>query len=174
VREVKRILKYLENLIIGTIITVMLLSVYTSIMMKINSEKISYVMGYKPLTVLSGSMDPYIKAGDMIIVKRVNPENIKVNDVITYIKDDNIFVTHRVVEKNIKEERLAFRTKGDINNVEDKNLVFSEKVVGISVFKIPYGGYFMQFMRSKKVLILIFFIMALTFLERSSNASLRE
>ena len=41
-------------------------------------------MGYKPLFVLTGSMEPGIKTGDMIIVKGIKESKIKEGDVVTF------------------------------------------------------------------------------------------
>ena len=42
--------------------------------------------GYKFFTVLTGSMSPTININDLVIVKEVKPEEIEVNDIITFGK----------------------------------------------------------------------------------------
>ena len=77
------------------------------------------VFGYVPLTVLTESMSPLIDAGDMIFIKEINPDDIKVGDVICFkdpATDTDVLVTHRVVK--IETDAMGIRTArtaGDFN-----------------------------------------------------------
>jgi signal peptidase len=113
-------------------------------------NKAASVMGYKPLTVLSGSMSPFLEPGDMIVTRQIKPENIQVGDVITYRMDEKTLATHRVVEVIHEGGRLAFRTRGDANNTEDPELVSQDRVIGSMAFKIPRAGYIGKFARTPK------------------------
>ena len=56
------------------------------------------VVGFSPYTVLSGSMEPTYSVGDLIYVKTVDPDSIKVGDPITFVANEKLVVaTHRVV-----------------------------------------------------------------------------
>jgi signal peptidase len=77
--------------------------------------------------------------GSLIYVKKVDPSEIKVNDVITYVLPNDMPSTHRVVR--IDEENKLFYTKGDANETEDGAPVHFNNLVGKPVFKIPYLGY---------------------------------
>ena len=57
------------------------------------------VMGYQIFNVISGSMEPTYSVGDLLYVKDVDPDGIKVGDVITFVLNEDLVVaTHRVVE----------------------------------------------------------------------------
>ncbi|MCD6483060.1 MAG: signal peptidase I [Candidatus Aenigmarchaeota archaeon] len=103
------------------------------------------------LIVLSGSMSPEINAGDIVISMRVNPEEIKVNDIITFrYKDEpENCITHRVVNVIDENGRLSFMTKGDANEDPDQRIVESSELIGKVAFVIPYLGYLPHFARTK-------------------------
>ncbi len=92
------------------------------------------VFGYTVLRVTTGSMKPTYDVDTLIVVKKVDPETIKVNDVISFYSQDPILDgavnTHRVVEILEEEQGRVFVTKGDNNNVTDAYNVESEYLIG--------------------------------------------
>jgi len=95
--------------------------------------------------VLSGSMEPAISPGDVVIVGAVSPTDIAVDDVITFYRTENgIPTTHRVVEVLSGDGGLAFRTMGDANEDPDGAPVPAGNVVGRVVFTIPFIGYVIE------------------------------
>ena len=105
------------------------------------------------LTVQSGSMEPDIKVGDVVVSVKTNPRTISVGDVITYRYDDdrdpNRCFTHRVVEiVELENEGRTFQTKGDANEDLDKRLVKMDEVIGRVSFVVPFLGHFGNFARS--------------------------
>ena len=103
------------------------------------------VMGYHPVVVLSGSMEPTYHVGSVIYYKAVPFEQINVGDPITFLgAEGGIMVTHRVIEKD--ESAKAFVTQGDANGSRDPGTVRYTNVVGkASKISIPYGGYFVNY-----------------------------
>lgn len=95
--------------------------------------------GVQVYSVISGSMEPEYPVGSLIYVKDINPSEIEVNDVITYVLPSETPSTHRVVR--IDEENQLFYTKGDANETEDGAPVHFKNLIGTPVFKIPYLGY---------------------------------
>lgn len=96
--------------------------------------------------VLSGSMQPTFNVNDVVIVKTENINSVKEDDIITF-KENNSYVTHRAVHiDNI--DRVRITTKGDNNNVSDKNKVTSDNFVGICKYIVPNGGYILSFIQS--------------------------
>ncbi|MGM0590717.1 MAG: signal peptidase I [Halobacteriota archaeon] len=99
--------------------------------------------------VLSGSMQPEIAPGDVVIVGAVDPESVAVGDVITFTRSaTRPPVTHRVIEVVEDDQGLAFRTMGDANEEADSALVRPAQVVGRVTFTIPYIGHVIQFTNS--------------------------
>lgn len=96
------------------------------------------VMGYKPYSVKSDSMSPTYEVNDMVYIKQTAFENIKVDDVITFINANNNVVTHRVVE--IDAEAGCVYTQGDKNLFPDLLPVYAENILGVVQFSIPHLG----------------------------------
>ena len=92
------------------------------------------MFGYTALRVTTGSMKPTYDVDSLIVVKKVDPETIKVNDVISFYSQDPVLDgavnTHRVVEILEEEQGRVFVTKGDNNNVTDAYNVESEYLIG--------------------------------------------
>ena len=92
--------------------------------------------------VISGSMEPNMPMGALAITMPVDPEKVKVGDIITFTPwwDPEITVSHRVVEV-VNEDGLAFHTKGDASEHVDPWLMPAEYVTGRVVFNVPFLGY---------------------------------
>lgn len=102
--------------------------------------------------VLSGSMEPAISPGDVIITDSVETSAIESGDVITFRRSgDDRPTTHRVVEVVERNGDPAFQTKGDANENRDQQLVTPGDVqgrvmtVGGYLFVIPFIGHLIQF-----------------------------
>jgi len=101
------------------------------------------IFGYQLKEVLSGSMEPEFSAGSLIVVKQVaSPEKLKKGDIITFqTKQEQSFVTHRIVGVKGKGANKAFETKGDHNMYQDGTLVKADQVTAQYMgVNIPYAG----------------------------------
>lgn len=76
---------------------------------------------YRPVTVLTASMQPTIPAGSVVFVTPVDPGEVRVGDVLTYNipVEDRRVVTHRVVEILEPGPAPVIRTQGDANPAPD-------------------------------------------------------
>ncbi len=88
---------------------------------------------YKPIAILSNSMNPTFKRGDVVIYKK--EKNIKPGNIIVFQYQNQIIV-HRVVSIN-----EFYVTKGDANNSVDYIKVKKEDIKGVYQFSIKYLGY---------------------------------
>ena len=96
-------------------------------------------LGFHPVIVLSGSMEPAYRVGSIIYYKQVSFEEIRVGDPITFHGEDaNVRITHRVVENRVFMGE--FVTKGDANSAEDKNPIPYDNFIGIVRLTIPRAG----------------------------------
>ena len=95
---------------------------------------------YRLLIVQSGSMEPAIHTGSVVVVR---PEaSYKAGDVITFgDAGKEKTTTHRVVDLEVAAGKTYFITKGDANKTEDTNRVSEDKVIGRVQASIPYTGY---------------------------------
>lgn len=102
------------------------------------------VGGATPMTVLTGSMEPNLPPGTLVIVKPTPTQDLRVGDVITYRITPTApgVVTHRVTTiTNSAGGEQTFATKGDNNDVADANPVEPSQVVGKLWYSIPWIGY---------------------------------
>ena len=107
----------------------------------------SRLLGFKCYTVISGSMKPEYNVGDLLYVKDVDVNTIKVGDPITFILNEDLVVaTHRVVR--IDAENQRFYTKGDANESADAAPVHFNNLVGVPVFSVPLLGYVSAYIQS--------------------------
>ncbi len=124
------------------------------------------ILGMKTFAVLSGSMEPEIPVGSIVITEEVDPATITPGQIITYQLEGDTMVTHRVVKNDKNNKQLT--TKGDANNVEDSNPVPYEKVVGHAKSKLPYAGYVVMYIKTPIGIAcicgLLFILILLTFL----------
>lgn len=106
----------------------------------------SRIIGYQCYTVISGSMEPKYMVGDLIYVKDVDVNTIKVGDDITFVLNEDLMVaTHRVVK--VDAENQHFYTKGIANEIEDQDPVHFNNVIGVPQFSIPKLGYVSDFIQ---------------------------
>ena len=124
--------------IIGAILCVVLIPILiincTLIVKSFTSDEVPSVAGSMPLIVLTDSMYPAIESGDLIICHTAEPEEIQVGDVIAFFdpaSNASSIVTHRVIEVTEQDGKIAWRTKGDNNNTEDRLAVTEDKLVAV-------------------------------------------
>lgn len=110
-------------------------------------EEVPSIFGYQPYAVLSNSMSPQFETGDMVIIDQVNPDTIKLDDVIAFHQEGKV-ITHRVTDIYTQDGNVSFATKGDNNNVVDEEAVTADQVIGKQVFQLPKIGYVMDFISS--------------------------
>ena len=90
---------------------------------------------YEP--VLTGSMEPAIPVGGVVIIKPTNPETIQIDDIICFQFSESTLITHRVVNVST----TGFVTKGDANENNDLRIVEPNQIVGKVVLILPLLGY---------------------------------
>jgi signal peptidase I len=101
------------------------------------------IFGLQSFTVLSGSMEPAIGTGDVIVVRKIEPLEAKIGDVVTFRSPDEPtkMITHRVVKVDVSSGLVRFVTRGDANTGSERWSVRSEGVVGRVEYRVPKLGY---------------------------------
>ncbi|MGI9601057.1 MAG: signal peptidase I [Acidimicrobiales bacterium] len=90
--------------------------------------------GWDPVTVTSGSMEPAIRQGDVLLVTPIE-EPAAQNSIITFERDGEL-VTHRVFAVNSE----GYITKGDANSTPDTEVVSFEDARGVTRLVVPFVG----------------------------------
>lgn len=138
--------------VIMCIVLIPLLAMNVTLIVKsYTSDEVPSVGGHLPLIVLTDSMYPEIQSGDLIICDVVEPEEVEQGDVIAFFDpagNGETIVTHRVLEVTEQNGDIAWKTKGDANNVEDRLLVPAESLVaeyqGMRIAGLGNVAMFMQ------------------------------
>ena len=129
---IKKIFFTLVNLISVLVIAAAVVVLLTVVLTK--PGEAPQIGGYTVLRITTGSMEPEYKIDTLILVKNVEPDTIKSNDVISfYSKDpalDGAVNTHRVVEVAKDGDHWIYTTKGDANNVVDAYTVDAKYLIG--------------------------------------------
>ncbi len=87
----------------------------------------------RAVVVRSGSMEPTIKVGDVVLILRKN--NYLPREVVLYRRGGK-FILHRLVS----QENGLWQTRGDANPTADLSLVTPSQIIGRSILIIPYLG----------------------------------
>ena len=99
-----------------------------------------FIFGKTTAWVMTQSMEPEIPAQSFILVRKAEPSEVKVGDVIIFSSDDpyleSAYNTHRVIE--IIGNGEEFVTKGDANSVEDHYTAKGSKLLGIYEKNLPF------------------------------------
>lgn len=110
------------------------------------------LLGMKPYTVLSASMEPEIQVASLAYIDTRDKQG-QIGKVIAFQMEtieDTTFVVHRIVDETEK----GFITKGDNNDAEDMVILRPENIIGTYRYSIPLAGYL--FANKTAVLALVF------------------
>jgi len=130
----------------------------TVLALYILSSNFNIFGGYKPFLVQSGSMEPAIMTGDVIVIQKKG--TYLINDVITFQANAGRVVTHRIVAVD-KEKEKKYSTKGDANRAGDEDAIADEQIIGKVVLVIPKLGFLVAFCKSRSGLIFLLIIPAI-------------
>ena len=142
-----KIFKRLLDVLIVIMNIILLLVLYGNIEKNVFKKSYINYFGFTFFEVASGSMEPTIKTGDVVLVKITN--DFKENDIITY-KEENYFVTHRI----IRIEKNKIIAKGDNNNSGDKE-INKDDCLGKVIKIIPNVGTWRNVFLNTKVVVTV-------------------
>jgi signal peptidase I len=99
--------------------------------------------GYRPMIEQSDSMAPVMRAGDLLMVRRITAAQARPHDVVTFddAEHPGRTLTHRVVSVTPAHgATLAFVTRGDANTGVERWTVEADGVIGRYAFRVPAAG----------------------------------
>lgn len=112
-----------------------------------NPQQVPSFFGYRPLIVLSGSMEPQILPGDIVVTKDVPADTLKEGDIVSYLQGSAI-ITHRIVSIDEAAGVKTFQTKGDNNNTVDDTTLSADMLQGKFLYRIPRLGHVAMFLQT--------------------------
>lgn len=118
-------------------------------------------ISYKFLKVQSGSMEPAVKMGSLILVTPA--QDYEIGDIITFCQNKNCSktITHRLVDIRYESGKAFYLTKGDVNKLADKQEIAEEQIVGKVRFGLPALGYVVNFVQKPIGFLIIILLPAL-------------
>jgi len=162
-KKQNNVLKAIDKIISIFLIVFIVISASASLFFtysKIQNKMVN-IFGYSICYVITGSMLPTLEVGDAILIKRVPEEEIKKDDIITYLSTTGVlagnYITHRVEEINLVENTLVFTTKGDANTANDTEFITYSKIQGVYVRKI-FAVKFLISILSKPINFILFIV----------------
>ena len=132
----KKLFKALYYLLIAGIVGIALLMVVSMFPIQGNVQV---------KVVLSGSMEPAIPVGSVIVIKPA--ESYMVGDIVTYGKDTKVDIptTHRIIDMRVEGGETFFKTQGDANDDPDVSELKEGAIAGKVLVTIPFLGYLIDF-----------------------------
>lgn len=149
----RRLLLIILGLLLG-------ISVYLANARSLIRNDLPMPFGTGIAVVLSGSMEPKLQVGDLIIVREV--ESYSVGDIVVYRAPRELIV-HRIVE--IDGDSII--TQGDANNSPDEAIDKSD-IFGVVVSNIPLLGSVINAIRTP-IGIVVLLVLSFALIELSFN-----
>ena len=148
----KKVFKILGNILLTIIILVAVAMTFASL--NTNDKGLPEIGGYILLNIQTGSMEPTIKKGDMILTKTVeNIDKLQKDDIVSFIakeQDTVIIKTHRITMVNNNNGLVSYVTKGDANDTVDTEELQPLSVVSVyDNVRIPLIGAVFSFLSGR-------------------------
>ena len=154
-----KIFKIIWNTIKGICIALIVLIVAVIVVQRVSNNKFT-LGGYSIFTVVTESMLPEYKVGDMLLSHVKNPKDIKIGDDVVYQGKVGTFadkiVTHRVIETEEGEPR-KFHTKG-INNFIEDPVIDGSQIYGVVITKLSVLSVISGFINNQYGFFFIIFV----------------
>lgn len=167
-KRAENILKRKINILIYIIlIPILIYNISLIIQAVIKTSETPNFLGIKTYVIISGSMEPNLQIGDIVIVKKVAQNELKQGDIISYRQGQSV-ITHRIAEVIDKEGEVKYKTKGDNNNAEDSGIISYEMIEGKVVKHISQIGKIAIILQKKGTIIFIILILYIYILYSSS------
>lgn len=155
IMKIRKIFLNIINVVSVIIITSAVVVLLTVVLTR--SGEAPNIFGYSVFRVLTGSMEPAIETDSLILVRRIDPSEIKKDDIISFYSQDpshgGAVNTHRVVSAEQDGELWYYTTKGDANQVADKYIVTSNDLIGKVIFTSHALGLFVRLLANPLIFI---------------------
>lgn len=144
----KKIRKLINNISCVCLIIILISVCYSKF---ISKDEMITLFGKGFLVIITESMYPTIESGELIIISE--KKSYKEGDIITYLDQENMIVTHRINEINDK----TFIAKGDNNNIEDDECSI-DRIYGKVIYQSKLLGLFVLYFLKPSLIIYVFYL----------------
>ncbi|HLR10158.1 MAG TPA: signal peptidase I [Sporosarcina sp.] len=141
----KRLSKWIQKGISLALYLTLFIMLAAFFLMEING----HINGYQLKSVQSGSMEPTIQTGSIIVVRQMEDVgDLQKGDIISFQNKKEQLITHRIDE--VVQDGILFKTKGDNNHSADHEIVEAQQIVAqYAGITVPYIGYIAFYIQSK-------------------------
>ena len=154
----KKAFRFISNILFygGLVVLIIAVIAYSG------NGSVKTFFGYSYMGVLTRSMQSEIPQNSIVLIKYTEPDSIHTGDNITYLTENGMTITHKVIQifENYENSGAkGFQTKGVDNNIPDKDVVLAANVVGVVQTHIPYIGKVLMFIASNVWFVVILFVL---------------
>lgn len=146
IKNKKMAKKAVKYIVLVTLIILFIINLILSF------EENTHIFGIYMFNIVSESMEPTFYKNDLVIVKKCKMQNLKKGDIITFKQDDRI-ISHRMIAITQENGEFKFITKGDNNDIHDKETVEMKDVYGKVLFSVKKIGKFIHYIQNARGLI---------------------
>lgn len=164
-KAVKRAAEVLFSVVLWAVILVAALFAFTTLATK-DTNKVASLAGYTPLSVVTDSMSPTFRAGDLILIRKCDTSKLEQGDIVTFhtiINNEYTLNTHRIEKIQTQNGMRSYVTKGDNNDIADIHMISDGDIVGRYVGRLPGFGRVMDFLSSSMGFLLVIVLPLLVF-----------
>ena len=165
--------KKMTKQIIRCIILIILMILFI-INLILSFEENTHILGIYMFNIVSESMEPTFYKNDLVVVKKCKLEELRKGDIITFKQEDRT-ISHRILEITKDKGEVKYITKGDNNDVQDKDLVEGQNVYGKVLFSIGKIGIIVHYIQNVRgfinIIIFIIIVYVLTSLRDNQKNS---
>ena len=147
----KKVFHIIKNIFVWLVVALAVcMMIFTVVSVNTFGRTDRSIFGYKAFIVLSDSMSKTdFNAGDLVLVKEVDPATLKAGDIISYQSTNT---------ENYGEGNPGFVTYGTTTDQNDENIVTYSFVLGKYQTKLPGVGKFFQFLKTTPGYIVCIFL----------------
>ena len=161
----RKVLQIIKNIFVWMVVVMAVcMMIFTIISVNTFDRADRSLFGYKAFIVLSDSMKATdFGAGDLVLVKEVDPSTLKEGDIIAYQSSDDEnygeVITHKIRRLTTDAEGdPGFITYGTTTDTDDENIVTYSFILGKYQTKLPGVGNFFQFLKTTPGYIVCIFL----------------
>ena len=151
----KKALNIIKNILVWLMVALAVcMMVFTIVSVNTFDRSDRSLFGFKAFIVLSDSMSKTdFDAGDLVLVKEVDPSTLKEGDIIAYTSQNTSnygeTVTHKIRKLTTDASgELGFITYGTTTDTDDETVVTYPYVLGKYKTNIPKVGRFFMFLKT--------------------------
>lgn len=152
----QKIKKRIVVIVYIILIPLLLYNVSLILQSLINSEETPKFFGVRTFVIISGSMEPTLNIGDIIIVEEC--DTYEEGDIVSFRQNQSV-VTHRITSVEVVNGKNYYKTQGDNNNAEDSGTITDSLIEGKVIKTIPYIGKVLVLLQGKGAIVFIIILL---------------